>query len=112
MIDFNFNIKENSPVYCINCNKLLVNLNNTYLGIFSIFRCFNCEICFCRNSFIAYDGYKKTFRIDYYKDRIFITNKTTGVVSSIENLFDLDSIKEVIEFIKKISNDPELFIFT
>lgn len=111
MIDFNFNIKENSPVYCINCNKLLTNLNNSYLGIFVIFRCFDCGICFHKNNFIAYDSNETIFCVTYSEYGVFITNKTTGEIFEIENSFYLDSIEEVIEFIKKISNKPELFIF-
>lgn len=111
MIDFNFNIKENSPVYCVNCNKLLANLYSPYLGTFSIFRCFDCGIFFNKNNFIAYDSNETIFCITYSKDRIYITNKSTGKVDDIENLFNIDSIKEIIEFIKKISNKPELFIF-
>lgn len=84
MIDFNFNIKENSSVYCINCNKLLANSNNTYLGTFSIFKCFDCGICFHKNNFIAYNSDETIFCITYYKDGIFITNKNTGKIDCIK----------------------------
>lgn len=111
MIDFNFNIKENSPVYCVNCNKLLVNLYNPYLGPFSVFRCFDCGICLNKNNFISYDNYATNFCITYSKNKILITNQTNGKRHDLENLFDFNSIEEVIKFIKKLSNKPELFIF-